>query len=103
MALPAGFPPASFRLEDGCHMCSSHGSKRAGLMDTWMNGWLGRRVCVLHQSTYPTIHSSIRKLVSAAGIEPAVPRFQAGHVAATPRADGSERFEWKRRSGETRC
>ena len=26
MALPAGFPPAWFRLEDGCLMCSSHGS-----------------------------------------------------------------------------
>ena len=23
MALPAGFPPASFRLEDGCLMCSA--------------------------------------------------------------------------------
>jgi hypothetical protein len=28
-------------------------------------------------------------LVSAAGIAPAVPRFQAEHVAATPRADGA--------------
>ena len=27
MALPTGFPPASFRLEDGRLICSSHGSK----------------------------------------------------------------------------
>ena len=33
-------------------------------------------------------HGSNLKLVSAAGLAPAVPRFQAGHVAATPRADG---------------
>src|SRR6185295_11034192 len=31
-------------------------------------------------------HGSNLKLVSAAGIAPAVPRFQAEHVAATPRA-----------------
>src|SRR3989442_1168396 len=31
-------------------------------------------------------HGSSLKLVSAAGLAPAIPRFQAGHVAATPRA-----------------
>ena len=31
-------------------------------------------------------HGSNLKLVSAAGLAPAIPRFQAGHVAATPRA-----------------
>ena len=31
-------------------------------------------------------HGSISKMVSAAGIAPAVPRLQAEHVAATPRA-----------------
>src|SRR5213592_3376581 len=54
MALSTGFPPASFRLEDGCLMCSAT--------------------------------TAILKMVSAAGFEPAVTRFQAGHVAATPRA-----------------
>jgi hypothetical protein len=29
------------------------------------------------------------EMVSAAGLAPAVPRFQAEHVAATPRADGA--------------
>src|SRR5262249_21143696 len=53
MALPAGVPPASFRLEDGCLMYSA---------------------------------TAALKLVSAAGLAPAVPRFQAEHVAATPRA-----------------
>src|SRR5579862_9746385 len=53
MALPAGFAPASVRLEDECLISLGHGS---------------------------------RKLVSAAGLAPAVPRFQAEHVAATPRA-----------------
>ena len=33
-------------------------------------------------------HGSNLKLVSAAGLAPAIPRFQAEHVAATPRADG---------------
>ena len=32
------------------------------------------------------------KLVSAAGIAPAIPRFQAEHVAATPRAEDPERL-----------
>src|SRR5438477_8294788 len=54
MALPAGVPPASFRLEGGC-------------------------------LTYSATAANL-KLVSAAGIAPAVPRFQAEHVAATPRA-----------------
>ena len=54
MALPAGFPPASFRLEGGCLM-------------------------------YSTTAAAL-KLVSAAGLAPAVTRSQAEHVAATPRA-----------------
>src|SRR2546421_6673407 len=54
MALPAGVPPASFRLEGGRLMYSATAANM--------------------------------KLVSAAGIAPAVPRFQAEHVAATPRA-----------------
>src|SRR5439155_27228827 len=54
MALPAGVPPASFRLEGGRLMYSATAANL--------------------------------KLVSAAGIAPAVPRFQAEHVAATPRA-----------------
>ena len=33
-------------------------------------------------------HGSNLKLVSAAGLAPAIPRFQAEHVAATPRAGG---------------
>ena len=59
MALPAGFSPASFRLEDGCLIFRP----RQQL-----------------------------KLVSAAGIAPAIPRFQAEHVAATPRAENPERL-----------
>src|SRR6266480_6559512 len=54
MALPAGVPPASFRLEGGRLMYSATAANL--------------------------------KLVSAAGLAPAVPRFQAEHVAATPRA-----------------
>src|SRR5947207_9345957 len=54
MALPAGIPPASFRLEGGRLMYSATAANL--------------------------------KLVSAAGLAPAVPRFQAEHVAATPRA-----------------
>ena len=56
MALPAGFAPASVRLEDERLICFGHGS--------------------------------VGKLVSAAGIAPAVTWSQAKHVAATLRADG---------------
>lgn len=41
------------------------------------------------------------KLVSAAGLAPAVSRFQAGHVAATLHAETPNDFG-ERRSGETR-
>ena len=39
-------------------------------------------------------------MVSAAGFAPAIPRFQAEHVAATPRADDPGRFVYAG-AGET--
>ena len=44
-------------------------------------------------------HGSKLKLVSAAGVAPAITRAQAEHVAATPRAVAPDDF-LKRRSGE---
>ena len=38
-------------------------------------------------------HGSNLKLVSAAGLAPAIPRFQAEHVATTPRAGSPRWFE----------
>jgi hypothetical protein len=60
LALPARFPPASFRLEDGCLV----GSTTAAIL----------------------------KMVSAAGIAPAIPRSQAECVADSLRADDSGRL-----------
>ena len=37
----------------------------------------------IQSSNHPTLHPEV---VSAAGLAPAIPRFQAEHVAATPRA-----------------
>ena len=44
---------------------------------------------ILNRRRMPQVfdHGSNLKLVSAAGLAPAVPRFQAEHVDATPRAD----------------
>ena len=56
-------------------------------------------------SAFRVPHSAFEKLVSAAGLAPALPRFQAEHVAATPRAVCPRRsvgrrrgscFRWKR-------
>src|SRR5439155_27191463 len=50
MALPAGLPPASFRLEDGCLMCSATAAIECGMRNEMAN------VCILWIS-----HSSTRK------------------------------------------
>ena len=42
------------------------------------------------------------EIISAAGIAPAVPRFQTGHVAATPRAEDSERIKLRYVGAEKR-
>ena len=46
-------------------------------------------------------HGSNLKMVSAAGLAPAIPRFQAEHVAPTPRA-GSPRWIFIDRGREKR-
>ena len=51
-----------------------------------MDGWARRPA--LQQSNNPFIHQSIPKLVSAAGLAPAITRSQAEHAAPTLRADG---------------
>jgi hypothetical protein len=54
------------------------------------NGTVGRTpTCIVpfrRRTPHVFGHDSNLKLVSAAGLAPALPRFQAGHVAATPRA-----------------
>ena len=77
-----------------------HDSNRTRNSEFGAQGKLNCTGIAVH-SAFRVPHSAFEKLVSAAGLAPALPRFQAEHVAATPRAENSGRLIWKRRSGET--
>src|ERR1041384_3286258 len=68
MALPAGFPPASFRLEDGCLVCSATAA--------FENGQRGRN-CTCD----PSGPSRVRWLLRYALSRPDVERDRGGRIA----------------------
>src|SRR5437764_15050233 len=64
-----------------------------GLVDWWIGGLMAPQIRDWHQSTHPIIQQPTRRMVSAAGLAPAIPRFQAEHVAATPHAGCPDAWE----------
>ena len=78
LALPAGFAPASVRLEDECLVDFGHGSRRNGLMECWIDGLVGDT----DPAPNAVSNHPVPKMVSAAGFAPAISRSQAECPAA---------------------
>ena len=65
-------------------------------------GWIRTSILPFNKRADYCCPTVQRKLVSAAGVAPAITRAQAEHVATTLRAEAPGEFK-KRRSGETRA
>ena len=100
MALPAGFAPASIRLEDECLLYFGHGSVAdwiLGLVDNWIDvRELNLFNPPIQQSIHPSIHSENGQRGRICTCDPSVPNrvrwlLRYAPIALTAVSSGQEK------------